>query len=545
MPETTLPAVPGYADLEPVGSGGFSNVFRAHQERFDRTVALKVLDVEMLDVETQRRFENECQIAGRISRHPNIVTVLDSGFTEEGQPYITSEFVAKGSLGDRLHREGTLPVADVLAIGIKMCGALAAAHDAGITHRDVKPDNILLSEYGEVELADFGISVAADQLDEGDGTVALTPVHAAPELFTGTPASPQSDIYALGSTLYELLVGRAPFESTRSSDDLATQIRRIQVEEVPEPKSPKLPAAVLGALRKSMAKDPADRYATAVAFGEALRGVEAALHYTQTKLPLASDEARISGGVAQTQRRTIPALVAVGALIVLVVVLVVVARRPGTTVTVIETASKDRAEEVTGTVPGTVVGETTVPVETTVVEETTIPETTAPVVTAPPVVVTQPPVVVTQPPVVTTQAPTTTLPPPVVTVPQKPAPQIFTGTLNSDEQSLLGEMQAYRNANGLSSLTVESGLQQVSTAKNLTFQSTDKAQLITLSEIPTQLAGFTAVYGKGFPAQGIAGLWDNIKTNYGTAVLQSWSYVGVSVVGGQGGWYYATVTFGA
>ena len=87
---TELPDVPGYTDLEPVGSGGFSNVYRAHQAQFDRTVALKVLDVEMLDVETQRRFENECQIAGRVSRHPNIVTVLDSGFTEDGQPYISS-----------------------------------------------------------------------------------------------------------------------------------------------------------------------------------------------------------------------------------------------------------------------------------------------------------------------------------------------------------------------------------------------------------------------------------------------------------------------
>jgi hypothetical protein len=225
---------------------------------------------------------------------------------------------------------------------------------------------------------------------------------------------------------------------------------------------------------------------------------------------------------------------------------VVVARRPGTTVTVIETASKDRAEEVTGTVPGTLITTTTVPVETTILPGTTVPETTAPVVTAPPVVVTQPPVVVTQPPVVTTQAPTTTLPAPVVTVPQKPAPQVIgTGGLNPDEQVLLGEIQAFRAGQGRGGLSVENTLQQVATAKDSQWIAVGSPVGISFNEVNVQLTGLSAVYGKGLPSTGIAGLWANIQNQYGGVVAGPYTYVGISVQRDGAGWYYATIALGA
>jgi hypothetical protein len=138
QPEVRV-SVAGYRDLVRVGSGGFSMVYRAYQEAFDRTVAVKVLTVELVDETAQRRFQRECRASGRLSNHPNIVTVLDSGFTDDGRPYITTEFMTHGALSDRLEAQGPYPVAEVLEIGVLMCSALAAVHAAGILHRDIKP----------------------------------------------------------------------------------------------------------------------------------------------------------------------------------------------------------------------------------------------------------------------------------------------------------------------------------------------------------------------------------------------------------------------
>src|SRR4051812_17852367 len=208
--------VPGYRILARAGEGGFSVVYRAHQERLDRVVALKVLSVDAVDDDTMRRFERECQITGRLTGHPNVVTVLDTGMTSGGRPFIAMDYFERGSVRDRLAREGPLPLQDVLRIGVKIAGALAATHEAEVLHRDVKPQNILVSKYGEPALADFGVARLVDSA-EATHTNAFTPHHAAPEVVNGEPPGPTADVYALASSMYQLIAGSPAFKAGSAS----------------------------------------------------------------------------------------------------------------------------------------------------------------------------------------------------------------------------------------------------------------------------------------------------------------------------------------
>lgn len=279
--------IDGYEDFERLGAGGFSTVYRAHQVAFDRTVAVKVLTVT-LDAKAQRRFERECRATGRLSGHPHIVTVLDAGLTADGRPYLTTELLERGSLGDWIASHGAMPTADVVRIGVEMCGALAAVHDAGILHRDLKPENVLVSAYGEPRLADFGISAVG--MEATGSTMTFTPVHAPPEVLEGLPPAPTMDIYSLASTLWTLAVGRPPFE-LGDEEALLPFIRRVMTE--PVPALPAGPAALDEVLRRAMAKDPAERFETATAFGEALQGVQGSLGQPVTPMSREVGEAAI------------------------------------------------------------------------------------------------------------------------------------------------------------------------------------------------------------------------------------------------------------
>ncbi|HEY3683933.1 MAG TPA: serine/threonine-protein kinase, partial [Streptosporangiaceae bacterium] len=280
MPED----VPGYRVLEQVGQGGFSAVYRAHQERLDRVVALKVLNVGTVDDAAMRRFTRECRITGRLTGHPHVVTVLDTGMTRAGTPFIAMEYFEHGSLTDRLDHEGPLPVADVLRVGVKIASALAAVHEADVLHRDVKPQNVLVSRYGEPALTDFGIALLTESLD-ATHTTAFTPQHAAPEVLNGRTLRPTSDVYALGSTMYQLLAGGPAFH-TEPGVGLAPLILRIVSEPPPAIPRPDLPAPVFDAVRQAMAKDPDDRFPTAIAFANSLRQIQADLGFPVTELPV-------------------------------------------------------------------------------------------------------------------------------------------------------------------------------------------------------------------------------------------------------------------
>jgi len=266
--------IEGYREFTRLGAGGFATVYRAYQERFDRIVAVKVLN-QTLDERALRRFERECQATGRLSGHPNVVTVLDSGLTSDGMAYMTTELMERGSLADWMDQHGAMPVADVLQIGVKMCGALTDVHEAGILHRDLKPPNILVSKYGEPALADFGIS-AVGFADATGNTTSFTPQHTPPEVLEGQSPAITMDVYSLGSTLYHLLNGAPAFDMAEN-EALLPFIMRVLNQDVPPLAPDVAPAEVSAVLARAMAKKADDRFQSAEDLGRALQGLQAML----------------------------------------------------------------------------------------------------------------------------------------------------------------------------------------------------------------------------------------------------------------------------
>jgi serine/threonine-protein kinase PknK len=296
--------VPGYRILERAGEGGFSVVYRALQERLDRVVALKVLSVDAVDADTMRRFERECQITGRLTGHPNVVTVLDTGMSSNGRPFIAMDYFERGSLRDRLAREGPLPLPDVLRAGVKIAGALAATHEAEVLHRDVKPQNILVSRYGEPALADFGVARLVGS-SEATHTNAFTPHHAAPEVVNGEPPGVTSDVYSLASSMYQLLAGGPAFKGG-GADGIGPLMMRILNDPPPPIQRPDVPPQVFEVIARAMAKEPAKRYPSAVAFATRLQQLQAELRLPVTELagsdsitspppPVAPDHSGLTG----------------------------------------------------------------------------------------------------------------------------------------------------------------------------------------------------------------------------------------------------------
>ncbi|MEV8517463.1 protein kinase [Dactylosporangium sp. NPDC051484] len=276
--------IPGYGDFRLLGRGGFAAVYSARQIDYDRRVAVKILDIGINDDGLRRRVQRERAATGRLTGHPNIITILDSGFLADGRPFLTMALCPQGSLADRVTREGPLPIADVLHVGVLIAGALETAHRVDVIHRDIKPENILITPLGEPALADFGIATVADQRSMTRNTQAYTPNHAPPEVLRGEPAGVASDVYNLGSTLYQLLAGHPPFALSGSAG-LAVFVDKVLNSEAPPPRDD-LPESLLGVLRKAMAKDAAARYTTAAELGEALRGVQQELRLQVDSLPV-------------------------------------------------------------------------------------------------------------------------------------------------------------------------------------------------------------------------------------------------------------------
>src|SRR6201988_4976393 len=257
----------GFADADEIGRGGFGIVFRCTQVALERVVAVKVLTAE-LD-EDRERFLREQRAMGRLTGHPNIVGVLQVGETEGGHPYLVMQYHRHDSLEARIRQHGPLPLDEVLRLGVKMASALESAHRLGIRHRDVKPANILLTDFGEPALSDFGIARFSGGVKTATGTFTGSPAFTAPEIRSGDPPTEASDVYGLGSTLFCALTGHAAFER-RSGEQVVAQFLRIATESAPDLREASIPDDVCAVIERAMSRDPHDR-PSAAALGEELQ----------------------------------------------------------------------------------------------------------------------------------------------------------------------------------------------------------------------------------------------------------------------------------
>ncbi len=296
--------ISGYTNLEEIGRGGYAVVYRAHQAQFGRQVAIKVLINPGFGETDRARFEREALAMGRLSWHPNIVVVHETGTTDAGMPYLVEELVEGGSLGDKLRTSGPLDPAAALADVIQLCAAVHTAHEADLLHRDIKPDNALVDAFGRIKLADFGIAAVTGSTLTATGMVTATIAHAAPEVLNGGRATFPSDVYSLGSTLYELLAGMPAF--VRDTDEsIVPLVLRVTADAVPDLRAQGVPAPIADAVESAMAKDPADRPPTALAFGRQLQAAQQALGLRVTDLavrggtaPPPRHDETVMGGVA-------------------------------------------------------------------------------------------------------------------------------------------------------------------------------------------------------------------------------------------------------
>ncbi|MGV9610923.1 protein kinase domain-containing protein [Nocardia xishanensis] len=261
-------AAAGFDDAVEIGRGGFGVVYRCTQAELDRVVAVKLLTAH-LDEDNRERFFREQRAAGRLTGHPNIVHVLHAGVTGNGRPFLVMPYYPRGSLDARIRSGGPLELREALRLGVKLAGALDTAHRFGVLHRDMKPANILFTDYDEPTLVDFGIAHFAGGFVTGTGIVTGTPAFTAPEVLAGQSPSPAADVYGLGATLFAAITGHAAFER-RSGEQLVAQFVRITSEPVPDLREQGIAEDVSAIVERAMHSDPRSR-PSAAELGEQLQ----------------------------------------------------------------------------------------------------------------------------------------------------------------------------------------------------------------------------------------------------------------------------------
>jgi serine/threonine protein kinase len=246
-----------------IGSGGMSTVYRATDQTLQRHVAIKLMHREIAsDSDQLERFRREARAVAQLS-HPHIVGVIDYGEDLDPahpRPYIVFEYVEGETLKERIRRTGRLPITEAVAYAIEIARAVGTAHAHHIVHRDVKPQNVLIDEEGQAKVTDFGIARTLDE--EGltvDGRVLGTTDYVSPEQALGRPVTGQSDLYALGIVLYEMLTGEVPF---KGENQVAVAMKHVR-EELPDVqhKRPEVSAALASVIDAATAKRLEDRYA--------------------------------------------------------------------------------------------------------------------------------------------------------------------------------------------------------------------------------------------------------------------------------------------
>ncbi|UXW86329.1 serine/threonine protein kinase [Microbacterium azadirachtae] len=285
-PPSPPPQLEGFDYVEPLGTGGFADVFLYEQQQPRRRVAVKVLLADRLASGAAQEFADEANVMAMLSTHPAIVTIYQTGVAADGRPYLVMEYCPRPNLQQRARKE-PFSVAEALRVGVQVAGAVETAHRAGVLHRDIKPANILVTAYNRPALTDFGIASTTGAVSEAAGmSIPWSP----PESFADPPqGGVRSDVYALAATLYTLLTGRSPFEKPGQRNSGADLISRIESEPLPPLGRADVPESLTRVLERGMAKNQDDRFGSAVAFARALQKVQIELSHSVTPIDIVDD----------------------------------------------------------------------------------------------------------------------------------------------------------------------------------------------------------------------------------------------------------------
>jgi len=300
-----------------LGSGGMGEVYRARDDRLDRDVAIKVLPPHLAnDVEALGRFQREARAIAALT-HPNIRSIFDLG-SEGDVPYAVAELLTGSTLRSVMHAE-PLPVTRCAQIAAAVADGLAAAHAKGIVHRDIKPENIFITDDGQVKILDFGLArteVVGDEptfsIHTQPGIAVGTVGYMAPEQIRGRPCGPLSDVFSLGCVLYEMLTGHAPFAADTHAETTAAVLR--DVPPPPDELRRDVPKELGDVVMRCLAKDPANRFASAAALAAALRDLRPAA-VSEPRMPSTT-----TAVAAPRRTRATTIAVSIGAIVIIVAV---------------------------------------------------------------------------------------------------------------------------------------------------------------------------------------------------------------------------------
>lgn len=275
------PGIPGFNYVRPLGSGGFARVYLYEQDMPRRVVAIKVLNKV---AQTREVFEREADAMARLSSHPSIVSIFEAGISLEGHPYLAMEY-CPASMG-ALTKRRPAQLRDVLDTGVRMAGALETAHRTGVLHRDIKPANVLLTTLGRPVLSDFGIAQIIGDPEVDAEQVAMSVPWSAPEIVRlEDRGGIGSEVWSLGATLYSFAAGFAPFEAHQREQNTRTKmiarIGKAQYRSIPGAQGY---GPLDEVLARALQRNPNDRFASTVEFGEALQALQRGYGYDVTPL---------------------------------------------------------------------------------------------------------------------------------------------------------------------------------------------------------------------------------------------------------------------
>lgn len=287
-----------------IATGGMSTVYRGHDVRLDRPVALKVMDARYAgDQQFLTRFQREARAIARL-KNPGLVAIYDQG-GDAAHPYLVMELVDGGTLRELLRERGPMPPHAVVAVLRPVLGGLGEAHRAGLVHRDIKPENVLISDDGEVKLVDFGLVRAIAEAGITSTSVILgTASYLSPEQVAGGPTGPRSDVYSAGIMAFELLTGTTPF---RGDNALAVAHQRLD-QDVPPPSSviDGVPPQFDAFIACATARDPERRFPDALAMAEELEDVADELQLPRFRVPAPQNSAQHAAATLAQQRQAPP-----------------------------------------------------------------------------------------------------------------------------------------------------------------------------------------------------------------------------------------------